>query len=300
MRLRPAVPEDADAVLAVLHARDLADLGVTDYTLEDLNEEWCLTEVDLTRDSVVAETDTGEIVGYGLIRSAGTIAVVTPAYEGRGIGAHLLAWAERRARERGDHRYRQWIAAGAERARGLLLGAGYEPERSYWRMFRALDGPLNPPSPPPGITLRALDVEADAERVHGLNEASFGANPDYRPESYAEFREQHLHAHDLTPEMSCLAADGDVLVGFLIARSWTGEGVGYVDLLGVHPAYRGRGLATSMLLTAFARFAADGLREAELGVASDNPRALRLYERCGMTPRFRMDTFQRPVDGHPE
>jgi mycothiol synthase len=296
MRLRPAGPDDLDAVLAVLHARDLADLGVTDYTREDLDEEWSLSEVDLAWDTVVAETDAGEIVGYALIRSPGTMAVVAPDHEGEGIGAQLLAWAERRARERGDRRHRQWIAGGDERARALLLGAGYQPERSYWRMFRPLDGPLDAPSPPAGITLRPLDVDADAVRVHALNEVSFATNPDYRPETLAEFGEEHLRAHDLAPELSCLATDGQALVGFLLARRWSGEGVGYVDLLGVDPAYRARGLATVLLLTAFARFAADGLREAQLGVASDNPRALRLYERCGMTPRFRMDTFQRPVD----
>jgi hypothetical protein len=42
-------------------------------------------------------------------------------------------------------------------------------------------------------------------------------------------------------------------------------------------------------------FASAGLREAQLGVASDNPRALRLYERVGMSARFRVDTYQRPV-----
>ncbi len=59
MRLRPAGLEDADAVLAVLHARDRVDLGSTDYTLEDLVEEWRLSEVDLAHDSVVAETEAG-------------------------------------------------------------------------------------------------------------------------------------------------------------------------------------------------------------------------------------------------
>ena len=50
-----------------------------------------------------------------------------------------------------------------------------------------------------------------------------------------------------------------------------------------------------MLGTAFARFAAVGLREAQLGVASDNPSALRLYERQGMRKRFRYDTYERAV-----
>jgi ribosomal protein S18 acetylase RimI-like enzyme len=83
------------------------------------------------------------------------------------------------------------------------------------------------------------------------------------------------------------------LAGFLLARRWREENAGFIDLLGVHPEHRTRGLATAMLQTAFARFAAAGLRQAELGVASDNANALRLYERCGMTKRFRFDTYQR-------
>jgi ribosomal protein S18 acetylase RimI-like enzyme len=64
----------------------------------------------------------------------------------------------------------------------------------------------------------------------------------------------------------------------------------------VHPEHRGRGLGAALLLDAFARFAAAGLTEAQLGVASDNPRALRLYERVGMYPRFQVDVYERPVE----
>lgn len=35
------------------------------------------------------------------------------------------------------------------------------------------------------------------------------------------------------------------------------------------------------------------LSQVQLGVASDNPTALRLYKRCGMTKRFRYDTYER-------
>lgn len=39
-----------------------------------------------------------------------------------------------------------------------------------------------------------------------------------------------------------------------------------------------------------------GLREVRLGVASYNPRALHVYERLGMTERFRFDVYERPAD----
>jgi ribosomal protein S18 acetylase RimI-like enzyme len=160
---------------------------------------------------------------------------------------------------------------------------------------RELVGMTEPAAPDFQVTMRPLDADADAQAVHGLNEASFSSNPDYQPEPFAGFDQEHLRAHDLDPGLSCVAEHDGILVGFLLARRWESGGVAFVDLLGVHPDYKGHGLGTAMLMGAFVRFAAAGLREAQLGVASDNPRALGLYERCGMTPRFRFDTYERPI-----
>jgi mycothiol synthase len=293
MKFRAPVVEDAPAVLAVLLARDIADLGVPDCTLEDLLDAWRATEFDLAADALVAVTDDARIVGYAAITGPGAQAVVDPEHEGRGIGTRLLDWTERRDRELGRKRHWQGLPASDERGRALLVAAGYEPSRSYWRLTRRLDDLRETDEVPTDFSLRHVDADSDAEAVHALNETSFSGNADYRPETFISFRDEHLRAHDFAPTLSCLAEpDGD-LVGFLLARRWREESVGFVDLLGVHPDHRRRGLATAMLKTTFARFAAAGLREAQLGVASDNPRALTLYERCGMTPRFRIDTYER-------
>jgi ribosomal protein S18 acetylase RimI-like enzyme len=117
----------------------------------------------------------------------------------------------------------------------------------------------------------------DAGALHTLNELSFKANPDYRPQSFTAFREEHLMAHDFDPTLSSVSEYDGQPVDFLLARLWREERAGYIDLLGVHPDHRTRGLGTALLQTALARFAAAGLQEAQLGVASDNP------GRCGYT-----------------
>ena len=134
--MRAPVPDDAPAVLAVIAARDTADLGAPDCTLGDLRDEWRLSDFDLASDAVVVEAEDRRIVGYSIVRGHGTLAVVAPEAEGQGVGALLLPWAERREREIGRDRHRQWIAAGNERGRELLWVAGYRQERSYWRMVR--------------------------------------------------------------------------------------------------------------------------------------------------------------------
>jgi ribosomal protein S18 acetylase RimI-like enzyme len=239
-RLRSADPTDAEAVLALLVTRDIADAGAPEITLEDLHGEWRGAEFDLSADARVVET------------------------------ADARMSATPRA-------------------------AGYRPGRSYWRLARKLDGVEEGAAPPAGVSIRPVDIAQDAAALHALNEVSFKASPDYQPYSFDAFYREHLRAHDLDPELSLVAERGDQSVGFLLSRRWPGRHAGFIDLLGVHPDHRGRGLATATLRTAFARFAAAGLREAQLGVASGNPSALRLYERQGMSKRFRYDTYERAV-----
>jgi mycothiol synthase len=294
VRLRPPTRDDDQAVLAVLVARDVADLGVPDYTLEDLRDDWRASDFDLGTDAVVAEDANRQIVGYAICHRSGTLALVAPDAEGQGVGAELLTWSERHDRKRGLQRHRQWVAHSNASARELLTNAGYENVRSYWRMKRDLTG-LTSSEPRTPFPLRQLDVERDAVALHELDAASFSANPDYRAESLTAFREEHLEVHDLAPDLSLVAEEDGRVVGFLLADRWVDESVGYIDLLAVHPERQRQGLGGAMLLAAFGLFAAAGLRHAQLGVASDNPRALALYERVGMTLRFQADTYERAV-----
>jgi mycothiol synthase len=306
MRLRPPVPDDAPAVLAVRVARQVADLGFADETLEDLLDEWRSSDVELAADARVVESAGGEIIGYIIVARPGTLAAVHPAHEGRGAGARLLEWGERRECERGRELHRQWVAATNATARTLLTAAGYAVARSYWRMVCSLDDavgvevPAARPEPPPaGYRFRPVESDRDAASLHALDALSFAERPDYVPESLREFSDEHLRAHDFDAGLSLVAEHGGDLAGFLLARRWGDDAVGYVDLLAVHPRHRGRGLGKRLLATAFAAFAVAGLREAQLSVDSDNPRALRVYERAGMRIRFQYDVYERPVASPP-
>jgi mycothiol synthase len=298
MRFRAPVAADAPAVLAVFEARDLADLGATIHTLEDLLDEWKSSDLDLERGARVAEED-GRIVAYAAVRRPGTLAVVAPDHEGRGIGSQLLEWAEERDRERGREVHSQWVAAGNRSARELLTRAGYHRARSYWRMVRSLDDARAAAGPPPGVHVRPVDRVRDARALHALDAASFADAPDYLPMSFTQFRAEILGAHDFDPGLSRVIVQEGEIVGCLLARRKRDGRVVYVDLLAVHPGHQRRGLGMALLQSAFAAFAQDGLREAQLGVASDNPQGLRLYERAGMTVRHRFDIYERPARPQP-
>jgi SAM-dependent methyltransferase/GNAT superfamily N-acetyltransferase len=147
-----------------------------------------------------------------------------------------------------------------------------------------------------GLRVRPVDVDRDAARLHAVDAASFSGRPGYIGESLREFREEHLEAHDFDAALSRVVENGEGrIIGFLLARRELPEAIGYVDLLAVDPDHQGRGLGTMLLADAFAGFAAAGLRDAQLGVDSDNPGALTVYERAGMEVRFRYDVHERPA-----
>ena len=295
MRTRAAEWDDAGAVLALLVARHTADIGLPLFRLEEVQDEWRSPDVELSRDTLLIEID-GALAGYAIVHRPGAFAVVAPDHEGRGVGARLLEWVQQREREREVDAHRQIAASTNSRARELFEGAGYRKVRSYWRMARPLDRGVTAVDPPAGVILRPLDPEGDGRALHALDAESFATSPDYVPESYEMFVQEHLRAHDVAPELSLVAQDGGEMVGFLLARRWQHEGSGYVDLLAVAPGHQRRGIGTALLTHGFAGFASAGLVQAQLGVASDNPRGLRVYEAAGMGPQFRFDVFERQLD----
>jgi mycothiol synthase len=299
MRFRAPVPADASAVLAVLEARDRADLGETEHTLEDLVDEWQSSDLDLERNAQVVEVSGALIVAYAAVRRPGTFAVVDPGHEGHGIGSRLLEWAEWRDRERGRDVHRQWVAGANASARALLTRAGYRCAHSYWRLVRSLEDAPPAPDTPAGFRLRSVDAVHDVLGIHTVGAASFADAPDYTPESLAEFIEEHLAAHDFDADLSRVATVDERIIGFLLAGRRPDERIGWVRILAVDPGYQDRGLGTALLRSAFAAFAKAGLREARLGVASYNARGLHVYERVGMTARYRFDIYERPAGSVP-
>jgi len=280
-------------VLALALARDIADFGAPDYTRSDLESEWDAESITLTDDARIGVRDDGTLAGYAILRRSEALVIVDPGTVDEGVGRALLQWSERRERELGRTHHRRAVAATDTRGQALLRDAGYVLARSFWRLSRPLHAPVGPAVIPAGISLRALDTERDGAAVHALDERSFAGSPDFTPHTAAEFSYEHLQAADLAPELSLVAEQHGVMVAFLLSHRRVQENAGYVDILAVSPEQRGRGLGQALLATAFAGYRTDGLELAELGVASDNPRALRLYARVGMAPRFQIDSFVR-------
>jgi hypothetical protein len=71
-----------------------------------------------------------------------------------------------------------------------------------------LDREVTPVDAPQDIRLRPLDPDGDAKVLHALDAEAFAASPDYVPESFDVFVQEHLRTHDVAPELSLVAQDG--------------------------------------------------------------------------------------------
>jgi mycothiol synthase len=288
-RLRPPTDADAGAVLDLILARDVADLGVPDFTMEDLKAEW--SGVELEHDIRVANGPDGRLDGYAILLGDDAVVLVHPEGERKGLGTVLRRWAEARAAERGTSTVRQFAVGSNQRSRRLLKAAGYEPAQHYFR----LRADLSELPPAPDAPLRTYRSE-DLEPVHALVQEAFEEIEGNTPEPLDRWRAKRIEKEGFDPALWLLLEDQKGLAGVALGERWE-NGTGYVGELAVAPRARGLGHGRTLLLGAFDAFRRAGLRHAELNVHGRNRGALRLYVSVGMRPTWEAERWEKPLGG---
>jgi mycothiol synthase len=288
-RVRPPGRGDEQSVLELIVARDVADLGVPDFTLEDLRADWATPGLDLSRDVRVADGAGGAIRGYAILLGDDAVVVVHPEAEGEGTGTVLRRWAEARASERGTSVLRQFAYGANDGARRLLREAGYEPAQLYFR----LRADLGEAPGPVDLPLRQFEPE-DAAAVHRLIEDAFTEIEGNTPQTLEEWRAKGIDKPGHDPSLWLLAEDEHGIAGAALGERWQ-EHTGYVGELAVAQRARGRGLGRALLLGLFAAFRRAGLTHAELSVHGRNRGALALYESVGMGSTWEAERWEKAL-----
>jgi ribosomal-protein-alanine N-acetyltransferase len=90
-----------------------------------------------------------------------------------------------------------------------------------------------------------------------------------------------------------VAVSGGRVVGYVVADTIANRGqpMGHVKDLAVHPAWRGRGVATRLLDRALAVLEVAGARRAKLEVRQTNDDAISLYRRFGFEPHHLISRY---------
>ncbi|MDP9294799.1 MAG: GNAT family N-acetyltransferase, partial [Actinomycetota bacterium] len=228
--LRPPAPQDAEAVLAVMVARDIADVGVPDVELADVHVDWASPDVDLGRDAWVAEGDGGTLTAYALRRGDDALVYVHPEAEGAGVGTALRRACEARAAQTGVAVLRQFIPVGNEAARALLRAAGYRPVQLYSRLRLDLASAPETPAAP----VRRFERERDERAVYDLVQAAFAEIEGNAPQTLEAWLGSGVLRQGWDPALWLVLEDAEGLAGAVLGERWEG-GVGYVAELAVAP-----------------------------------------------------------------
>jgi mycothiol synthase len=288
-RIRPPLGTDAPAVLDVIQARDVADLGVPDFTLEDLETDWSRPGLELEHDARVAVAGDG-IRGYAILLGDDAVVVVHPEAEGRGNGSVLRRWAETRAAERGTAVLRQFTYGSNDGARRHLREAGYEPAQHYFRLRADL---ADVPPPPDEPALRTFEP-GDEAAVHALVQEAFAEIDGYEPQTLDQWRAKGPAKAGHDPSLWLLLDDDEGVLGAALGERWEDD-TGYVAEIAVAARGRGRGYGRALLVGLLTAFRDAGMRHAELSVHGRNRGALALYESVGMRTVWEAERWEKPL-----
>jgi mycothiol synthase len=224
---------------------------------------------------------------------------VPPGEHAAEIGAALVEAIEARA---GDTAVegataRLFVPSTYDLALRIAVERGYEPFRYSFQMRIEFDGELQAPEWPEGISVRTFVRGADDEAVYEAQNDAFSDHFEHARWPYESWR-QWAFGESFDPSTWFVAVDGDEIAGVCLCRAEAGPGgeVGWVNALGVRPRWRRRGIASALLLHAFAEFRARGKRGAGLGVDGLNTTgAVALYEGVGMHVARRFDQYRKPL-----
>jgi mycothiol synthase len=294
---------DAYGVAELIAARDIADYGSTDASVEEVQNYWEAPRFDLQQDARIISAPNGLIVGYEEVypRSEERLefdGYVHPRESGRGFGTLLLRWAEERARERvgemqpaGQVILRGNTAAVDLNASAMFNAEGFALVRQFWRMEIEMTSPPDRPVWPAGITLRAMQIDRDARTVHAVIEEAFADHWGHVPRSFEDWEQAVLQSDRFDPTLTFMALDGHEVAGVVVNRH---RDIAWVSSLAVRRAWRKRGLGLALLLHSFNEFYQRGERAVGLGVdAASLTGATRLYEKAGMHVTRRYDTYEK-------
>jgi mycothiol synthase len=299
---RAASRDDLGAIDALFAAYDLATLGFAESSVEQLEEDFRTPGFEPARDTwYVTAGPAGPLAAFALYKDGEPgqegsqgFGRVHPEHSARGLGAFLVDNVDARWRSSTARAglIRNWLTPADAMAAALFASRGYEVVRREFHLERPLRD-LKPVQVPVGIRIRPL--RAGEERaLHAVNEEAFAHHWGFRPSTFEDWSAV-LGLSSAAPGLTWVAADGDEMVGELVLL--VQQDVGWIEILGVRPRWRGRGIGRALLRTGFAELARRDFGTVRLSVDAGNETgALRLYESEGMTVRREWHVVEKRLD----
>lgn len=281
---RPLHPDDAPAVVELVHAYERRFVGRPLVELADIQSDWQRPSFDLTTQSVGVFT-CSTLVACAEVAGRRAEVYVHPDRRGEGIGTSLAQWSEQLARrlrdpvDTDDRLVGQSVPVADEAALALLAGRGYTRRHTSWLLRLPADVEIGTVRLPAGVNVRTARPGQEDHAVWRVIEDAFNEWPGREPTPFEDWASSVVHRPDFSPEQLLVAVQGDEVVGACFVT--TTDDVGWVHQVAVRRDRRGSGLARALLAEAGRVSRAHGAQVLELSTDSRTG-ALRLYEHVGM------------------
>jgi len=295
LELRTPSEDDAALVTEFLGLHALASIGERQLSEDEVRSWFSVPKIWMQ----VAERQ-GEVVGW---------LDVVPEEDGRfnvdvrslepDVATVLVEAGEQRARSRAPDApvLRGFVQGSQPALRSAYDAAGWRTIRHSFEMRIELTDDIPEPVWPAGLAPRTFRTGED-DRVYQANMDAFADHWDFRRRPKEEWRHYTIDHHNFDPSLWWLVDDGDQLAA-LSLNTWHFSGdpqFGWVEILGVRPPWRRRGLGAALLLHSFRDFRERGAAQVGLGVDAENTTgAVRLYERVGMHVVRRNDVYEKAL-----
>ena len=228
--------------------------------------------------------------------------VVHPDHLRRGLGSHILSWQTERAAQKaeemgGDKALILRVGCAAENlgANRLFEKHEFAVVITQCQMLFDLASPLPSANFPDGVSLVAYSSERDDEMRRAFNQAFAGHwIGELSPE---EWQERFITTPQFKPEFAKLALIDDRVIGFYLSEVFDNQpGYAWMEIVGVLPEQRGRGLGTALTADALHTYKQAGFKFCRLGVDDENiTNAKRVYLNLGFTQEKATRYFARKL-----
>jgi mycothiol synthase len=298
---QPPRQADAQRVLDLIVASDIADYGEPDTDMADLLFDW--GRMDLQKDALLAIDQDGNIVGYGAVVPWGKDLrldfTVKPGWQSEDLGESILKRCDLRAVEivretKSDIAIyaKTYVTAVNRRDQNIAERLGFQLVKYQFQMQVEMDARPNLPTWPENISVRNVIPGKDDRSLHQLVQTAFD-KPERTPQPFEDWKETMMRDDIFDPDLWFLAVTGDEIIG--AALCFTYPELGWVRQLAVADAWHGKGIGTALLKHAFGVFWERGFQKVGLVVASDNENAYEFYQHSGMRLVRQYMEFQKRI-----
>ena len=313
IELLPASADDIERMCALLRRAEAHDRVPRVMLVDEMREEMETDNVDMATDVRLAVVD-GQLAGYVhtfhlpsdvRIERCYIFGTVDPAWRDRGVGRTMLSWGKDRAAEQlrtSTNSLPKYIRVDSydyiESAHRLYARMGFTPVRWFEELLRPLTD-LPPRRQVDGIDIVPWPDDRDEEARQMKNVAfddHWGSAPT-SPENW----HVNVRGFGARPDLSFVAIEqgSGRIVAVCVNHRYEadddliGRRDGWIETLGTLAEWRGKGLASALIVESLHQFAAADLTHASIGVDGDSPTgAARLYRALGFEPRQRSITSE--------